>query len=70
MDRDRSERPRSILLAKPVSRSLKMKDVGSLLLNNCVSCCCHCNLNSLTSYFACLGSSYRPVVTRLAVNNP
>ena len=35
MDRDRSERPRSIPLAKRVSRSFKMKDVqdvGSLLL--------------------------------------
>ena len=51
MDRDRSERSRSIPLAKPVSRSLKMKDVGSLLLNNCVSCFSHCNLNSLTSCF-------------------
>ena len=32
MDRDRSERSRSIPLPKRVSRSFKMKDVGSLLL--------------------------------------
>ena len=32
MDRDRSERTRSIPLAKIVSRLFKMKDVGSLLL--------------------------------------
>ena len=32
MDRDRSERSRSIPLAKRVSRSFKSKDVGSLLL--------------------------------------
>ena len=32
MDRDRSERSRSIPLAKRVLHSFKMKDVGSLLL--------------------------------------
>ena len=32
MDSDRSERSRSIPLAKRVSHSLKMKDVGSMLL--------------------------------------
>ena len=32
MDRDRSELSRSIPLAKRVSRSFKMEDVGSLLL--------------------------------------
>ena len=32
MDRDRSERSRSIPLAKRVSRSFKMKNVGSFLL--------------------------------------
>ena len=32
MDRDRSERSRSIPFAKRVSHSLKMKDVGSMLL--------------------------------------
>ena len=32
MDRDRSERSRSIPLAKRLSRSFRTKDVGSLLL--------------------------------------
>ena len=32
MDRDRSVRSRSIVIAKRVSRSFKMRDVGLLLL--------------------------------------
>ena len=62
MDRDRSERSRSIPLAKRVSRSFKMKD--ALIKARwrfpgfrrwyqwyCVSCFIHSNLTSITGYF-------------------
>ena len=68
MDRE-SERSRSIPLAKPVSRSSKIKDVGLPLLvlklddhfdDNCVSCFIHSNLTSITGYFGKTVPRYLP----------